>query len=199
MLTCPPRHRALGQLVRRRGRPDAGSRSDTSMRGVSSRTADLTQVRSTPLTCRRTPHRKTTGMMEGYDDMISHKGNKVARSRRPTRAEAPPPDPNSTTPAANLWGRTRGIHPSGRAPTLSRNDNGRTSAQGPEPAMLTQWIRKQGESTGQAPDLTLTYFISGYSTMPSTSVPFEMQSSSSIADMEVPHECKVRDNSSIPY
>ncbi|RZR72199.1 hypothetical protein BHM03_00011148 [Ensete ventricosum] len=158
MLTCPPRHRALGQLVRRRGRPDAGSRSDASMRGVSSRTADLTQVRSTPLTCRRTPHRKTTGMMEGYDDMISPKGNKVARSRRPTRAEAPPPDPNSTTPAANLWGRTRGIHPSGRAPTFS-----------------------------------------GYSTMPSTSVPFEMQSSSSIADMEVPHECKVRDNSSIPY
>ncbi|RRT32797.1 hypothetical protein B296_00037053 [Ensete ventricosum] len=31
------------------------------------------------------------------------------------------------------------------------------SAQGPEPAVLTQWIRRQAESTGQAPDLTLTF------------------------------------------
>ncbi|RWW37768.1 hypothetical protein BHE74_00057079, partial [Ensete ventricosum] len=31
------------------------------MGGVSCRTADLTQVRSTPLTCRRMPHRKDRG------------------------------------------------------------------------------------------------------------------------------------------
>ncbi|RZS21891.1 hypothetical protein BHM03_00054590, partial [Ensete ventricosum] len=61
MLTWPPHHRALGQLARRRGRPDVGSRSDASMGGVSGRTADLTQVRSTLLTCRRTPHSKHQG------------------------------------------------------------------------------------------------------------------------------------------
>ncbi|RWW54325.1 hypothetical protein BHE74_00039111, partial [Ensete ventricosum] len=61
MLTWPPHHRALGQLARRRGQPDAGSRSDASMGGVSGRTADLTQVRSTLLTCRRTPHSKHQG------------------------------------------------------------------------------------------------------------------------------------------
>ncbi|RZR78361.1 hypothetical protein BHM03_00003647 [Ensete ventricosum] len=58
MLTWSPRHRALRQLACRRGRHDAGNRSDASMGGVSGRTADLTQVRSTLLTCRRTPHSK---------------------------------------------------------------------------------------------------------------------------------------------
>ncbi|RWV97323.1 hypothetical protein GW17_00039893, partial [Ensete ventricosum] len=81
----------------------------------------------------------------------------VKRSLRPTRAEAPPPDPNSTTPAADLRGRTRGIHPSGRALTPSRDDRERASAQGPEPAVLTQRIQRHAESTGQAPDLTLTF------------------------------------------
>ncbi|RWV77117.1 hypothetical protein BHE74_00037632 [Ensete ventricosum] len=33
------------------------------------------------------------------------------------------------------------------------DDRGRTSAQGPEPTVLTQRIRRQAESTGQAPDL----------------------------------------------
>ncbi|RWV84882.1 hypothetical protein GW17_00053370 [Ensete ventricosum] len=56
------------------------------------------------------------------------------RSRRPTRAEAPPPGLNSTTPVADLHGRIRGIHPSGRAPTPSQDDRGRASAQGSEPA-----------------------------------------------------------------
>ncbi|RZR75487.1 hypothetical protein BHM03_00059147 [Ensete ventricosum] len=54
-------------------------------------------------------------------------------------------------------GRTRGTHPSGRAPTPSRDDHERASAQGLDPAVLTQWIRRQAESTGQAPDLTLTF------------------------------------------
>ncbi|RZR79243.1 hypothetical protein BHM03_00004914 [Ensete ventricosum] len=61
MLIWPSRNRALGQLARRRGRPDAGNRSDASMGGVSGRTADLTQVRSTLLTYRRTPHSKHQG------------------------------------------------------------------------------------------------------------------------------------------
>ncbi|RRT46996.1 hypothetical protein B296_00017278 [Ensete ventricosum] len=79
---------------------------------------------------------------------------------RLTRAEAPPPDPNSTTPAADLRGRTRGIHPSGRAPTPSRDDRWRPSVQGPEPIVLTQWIwRRQAESIGQTPDLTLTVLL----------------------------------------
>ncbi|RWW82954.1 hypothetical protein BHE74_00008551 [Ensete ventricosum] len=79
------------------------------------------------------------------------------RSRRPTRAEAPPPGLNSTTPVADLYGRIRGIHPSGRALTLSQDDRRRASAQGPEPAVLTQRIRRQAESTRQAPDLTLIF------------------------------------------
>ncbi|RWW61403.1 hypothetical protein BHE74_00031542 [Ensete ventricosum] len=56
-------------------------------------------------------------------------------------------------------GRTRGTHPSGRAPTPSRDDHERASAQGLDPAVLTQWIRRQAESTGQAPDLTLTFLV----------------------------------------
>ncbi|RWW26868.1 hypothetical protein GW17_00008730 [Ensete ventricosum] len=81
----------------------------------------------------------------------------TAWSRRPTRAEVPPPDPSSTTPAVGFRGRIRGIHPSCRASTPSRDDRGRASAQGPEPAVLTQRIWRQAESTGQAPDLTLTF------------------------------------------
>ncbi|RWW28172.1 hypothetical protein GW17_00007361 [Ensete ventricosum] len=38
----------------------------------------------------------------------------------------------------NLRGRTRGIRPSGRAPTPSRDHRRRASAQGPEPAVLIQ-------------------------------------------------------------
>ncbi|RRT34767.1 hypothetical protein B296_00045981 [Ensete ventricosum] len=78
MLTWSPCHRALGQLARRCGRPDVGSRSDASMGGVSGRTADLTQVRSTPPTCRRMPHRKDDGR-GGYDDMVDHNDSKVTR------------------------------------------------------------------------------------------------------------------------
>ncbi|RZR91968.1 hypothetical protein BHM03_00020168 [Ensete ventricosum] len=95
--------------------------------GVSGRTTDLTQVRSTPLTYRRTSHRKDGGH-----------GGEVRRH-------------------ADLRGRTWGIHPSGRAPTPFRDDRGRASAQGPEPAVLTQRIRGQTESTRQAPDLTVTF------------------------------------------
>ncbi|RWW59578.1 hypothetical protein BHE74_00033475 [Ensete ventricosum] len=95
--------------------------------GVSGRTADLTQIRSTPLTCRRTSHRKDDGH-----------GGEVRQH-------------------AGFRGRIRGIHPSGRAPTPSRDDRGRASAQGPEPAVLTQRIQRQAESTRQAPDLTLTF------------------------------------------
>ncbi|RZS05931.1 hypothetical protein BHM03_00036505 [Ensete ventricosum] len=94
--------------------------------GVSGRTADLTQIRSAPLTCRRTSHRKDDGH-----------GGEVRQH-------------------AGFRGRIRGIHPSGRAPTPSRDDRGRASAQGPEPAVLTQRIQRQAESTRQAPDLTLT-------------------------------------------
>ncbi|RWW64770.1 hypothetical protein BHE74_00027973 [Ensete ventricosum] len=96
--------------------------------GVSGRTTDLTQVRSTPLTWRRTSHRKDGGH-----------GGEVRRH------------------AADLRGRTWGTHPSGRAPTLFRDDRGRASAQGLEPAVLTQRIRGQTESTRQAPDLTVTF------------------------------------------
>ncbi|RZS06883.1 hypothetical protein BHM03_00037638 [Ensete ventricosum] len=56
MLTWPSRHRALGQLAGRRGK-SVWRRYE----GVSGRTADLTHIRSTPLTCRRTSHRKDDG------------------------------------------------------------------------------------------------------------------------------------------
>ncbi|RWV94662.1 hypothetical protein GW17_00042780 [Ensete ventricosum] len=123
MLTWPSRHRALGQLAGRRGK-SVWRRYE----GVSGRTADLTHIRSTPLTCRRTSHRKDDGH-----------GGEVRRH-------------------ADLRGRTRGTHPSGRALTPSRDDRGRASSQGPEPTVLTQRIRRQVESTGHAPDLTLTFF-----------------------------------------
>ncbi|RZR94884.1 hypothetical protein BHM03_00023650 [Ensete ventricosum] len=55
MLTWPPRPRALGH----------GEAGLTQVWGVSGRMADLTQVRSTPLTYRRTPHHKDSG----YDCM----------------------------------------------------------------------------------------------------------------------------------
>ncbi|RRT62571.1 hypothetical protein B296_00000689 [Ensete ventricosum] len=45
---------------------------------------------------------------------------------------------------ADLRGRTREIHPFDRAPTPSRDDRGRASAQGPESAVLTQRIRGHG-------------------------------------------------------
>ncbi|RRT73243.1 hypothetical protein B296_00008186 [Ensete ventricosum] len=48
------------------------------------------------------------------------------------------PDAGSRSSAANLRGRTRGIRPSGRAPTPSRDHHKRASAQGPEPAVLIQ-------------------------------------------------------------
>ncbi|RWW17756.1 hypothetical protein GW17_00018294 [Ensete ventricosum] len=45
--------------------------------GASDRTADLTQVRSTPLPADACLTARTTGVVEGYDDMVSHKGSKV--------------------------------------------------------------------------------------------------------------------------
>ncbi|RWW88554.1 hypothetical protein BHE74_00002563 [Ensete ventricosum] len=62
MLTWPPRPRALGH----------GEAGLTQVWGVSGRMADLTQVRSTPLTYRRTPHHKDSG----YDCMVRNKGSK---------------------------------------------------------------------------------------------------------------------------
>ncbi|RZR89304.1 hypothetical protein BHM03_00016998 [Ensete ventricosum] len=56
------------------GRPDTGK--------VDTPAADLTWVRSTPLPAYACLTARTTGVMEGYDDMISHKGNKVASRRR---------------------------------------------------------------------------------------------------------------------
>ncbi|RRT61243.1 hypothetical protein B296_00009631 [Ensete ventricosum] len=72
-------------------------------------------------------------------------------------------DPMREAGRTQVWGRqrsygrpdianprdgVRGIHPSSRAPIPSRDDRGRTSAQGPEPTVLTQRIRRQAESTG---------------------------------------------------
>ncbi|RRT57313.1 hypothetical protein B296_00034930 [Ensete ventricosum] len=67
---------------------------------VRGRTIDLTQVRSTPLTYRCMSYCKDDGC-----------GERVRRH-------------------AGFRGRIRGIYPSGRAPTPSRDDRGRASAQG---------------------------------------------------------------------
>ncbi|RZR85613.1 hypothetical protein BHM03_00012631 [Ensete ventricosum] len=118
-----------GKLVRRR------------YGGASGRAIDLAQVRSNPqrsydrpdigksdtLTCGRMPHRKDGGCGGGL------------------RRHANPRD------------GVRVIHPSSRALTPSRADRGRTSAQGPGPAVLTQRIWRLAESTGQAPNFSLTF------------------------------------------
>ncbi|RZS25376.1 hypothetical protein BHM03_00058573 [Ensete ventricosum] len=48
--------------------------------GVSGRTADLTQVRSTPLPVDACLTARTAGVGEVYDGMVSHKGSKVVRA-----------------------------------------------------------------------------------------------------------------------
>ncbi|RWW35442.1 hypothetical protein BHE74_00059619 [Ensete ventricosum] len=49
------------------------------MGGVSGRTADLTQVRSTPLPANARLTARTTGVVEGCDDMVGHKGSHGSR------------------------------------------------------------------------------------------------------------------------
>ncbi|RWW06550.1 hypothetical protein GW17_00030115 [Ensete ventricosum] len=92
--------------------------------GVSGRTVDLTQVRSTPLTCRRTSHRKDDGHGGEPTSGVGH-GQSVHLAELQLRPE---------TTASEL-----------------------ASAQGPEPVVLTQRTQRQAESTGQAPNLTLTF------------------------------------------
>ncbi|RWV78876.1 hypothetical protein GW17_00060079 [Ensete ventricosum] len=52
------------------------------------RTADLTQVRSTPPTCKRTPHCKDGKHGGGYGGMVSHKCGKVISAHGPEPASA---------------------------------------------------------------------------------------------------------------
>ncbi|RZS19222.1 hypothetical protein BHM03_00051591, partial [Ensete ventricosum] len=52
------------------------------------RTADLTQVRSAPPTCKRTPHCKDDKHGGGYGDMVSHKYGKVISAHGPEPASA---------------------------------------------------------------------------------------------------------------
>ncbi|RWW50420.1 hypothetical protein BHE74_00043355 [Ensete ventricosum] len=85
--------------------------------------------------------------MERYDGMVSNKDSKDIRSQRSTRAETLPPDPSSTTPTTDHQNWTPGFHPSDQAPTPHRDDRGRASAHGPEPAVLTRQTRRQTAST----------------------------------------------------
>ncbi|RWW69368.1 hypothetical protein BHE74_00023048, partial [Ensete ventricosum] len=52
------------------------------------RTIDLTQVRSAPPTCKRTPHCKDGKHDGGYDGMVSHKCGKVISAHGPEPASA---------------------------------------------------------------------------------------------------------------
>ncbi|RRT76315.1 hypothetical protein B296_00008037 [Ensete ventricosum] len=62
-----------------------------------------------------------------------------------------------------------------------------TSAQGPEPAVLTQRIRRQAEYTGQAPDLTLTFLaLEGITSSPEPGVPYLPQLVHSTAHQSAP-------------
>ncbi|RRT63471.1 hypothetical protein B296_00005760 [Ensete ventricosum] len=59
---------------------------------------------------------------------------------------------------ANLPSRIRGLLPSYQAPPLCRDDRGRASAHGPEPAVPAQQTRRQTAPTGQAPKIFLYHF-----------------------------------------
>ncbi|RZS14520.1 hypothetical protein BHM03_00046219 [Ensete ventricosum] len=106
------------------------------------------------LTCGRMPHRKDDlaqvrpNPQRSYDRPDTSKVDTLTCGHMPHRKDGRP----------NPRDGVRGIHPSSRAPTPSRDDRGRTSTQGPEPAVLTQRIRWQAESTGQTPDLALTFW-----------------------------------------
>ncbi|RWW37547.1 hypothetical protein BHE74_00057324 [Ensete ventricosum] len=101
---------------------------------------------------------RMTGVVEVYDDMVSHKGSQVVRSQRPAQAGILPPNSSSTIPVADFPSRTLRYHPSDRAPTPYREDRGRASAHGPEPAVLAQQTRRRNTSTRQAPNSPLTFF-----------------------------------------
>ncbi|RWV92572.1 hypothetical protein GW17_00045037, partial [Ensete ventricosum] len=58
---------------------------------------------------------------------------------------------SSTIPAADFPSRTPRFHPSDRAPTPHRDDHGRASAHGPEPAVLAQQTRRRNASTRESP------------------------------------------------
>ncbi|RRT52080.1 hypothetical protein B296_00039073, partial [Ensete ventricosum] len=57
--------------------------------GASDRTADLTQVRSTLLPADACLTVRTTGVVEGYDGMVSHKDSKVTSTAILARKKAP--------------------------------------------------------------------------------------------------------------
>ncbi|RZR97724.1 hypothetical protein BHM03_00026961, partial [Ensete ventricosum] len=69
MSTWLPSHHTFGLLARLCGRPDAGNRLDI-RGGANGRTPDLTQVRSAPPTCKRTPHCKDDKHGGGHDGMV---------------------------------------------------------------------------------------------------------------------------------
>ncbi|RZR72818.1 hypothetical protein BHM03_00017460 [Ensete ventricosum] len=79
----------------------------------SCRTADLTQVRSTPPTCMRTPHHQDGRHGERCDDMVK---GATAWNQRPTPTGRPLLHPGFPTPASDLPRRALNRHSSGRAP-----------------------------------------------------------------------------------
>ncbi|RRT56499.1 hypothetical protein B296_00044043, partial [Ensete ventricosum] len=95
--------------------------------GGSARTADLTQVRSVPPTCKRMPRCKD----------IKHGG----RIRR----------------YADLPSRVLNYYTSGRAPTSYRGITGELAHTGLNQRVLAQQTRRPNASTRQAPDSPVTY------------------------------------------
>ncbi|RWW39364.1 hypothetical protein BHE74_00055317, partial [Ensete ventricosum] len=85
-------------------------------------------------------------------------GSAVIRKWRLVQAGTLPPDPSSTTLAADHLRRIPRSYPSDRAPTMRRGNRERASAHGARPAVLTQQTRGQTASTGQASDFPLTFF-----------------------------------------
>ncbi|RWW26848.1 hypothetical protein GW17_00008759 [Ensete ventricosum] len=60
---------------------------------------------------------------------------------------------------ADFPSRTLSHHPSDRAPTPYREDRGRASAHGPEPAVLAQQTWRQNASTRQTPNFSLIFLV----------------------------------------
>ncbi|RRT43779.1 hypothetical protein B296_00052770 [Ensete ventricosum] len=71
------REREVWRMIgRRKNAQEVGGRKGSC---VSGRTADLTQVRSTPQPVDASLTARTTGVVKAYDGRVSHKGDQVAR------------------------------------------------------------------------------------------------------------------------
>ncbi|RRT75685.1 hypothetical protein B296_00030988 [Ensete ventricosum] len=146
-----------------------GDRPTDRTENASYRTTDLSQVRSAPPTCRRTPRYQGDKHGERHDGMAKgatawgHVGNLP----NPTSLQEPAADPNGTTPSSPGLPHSN-IRPSKlnhesllirTSSTLCRRDceAGDLAHMGLDQQRLTQHTRRRDASTRQAPEKSLSY------------------------------------------